>query len=146
VQGTSSANGQPIDGVMEFVKPDRSHIKLSSGGQTFEVIRIGTDTYTNIGGRWLKSPVANTAPSQNANIDPDKVVQDFTANKDNADLPRKGGVITVDGVQCQEWVAKEGTFCIGTRDSLPRRFVPASGDITLIFTDWNASITISPPI
>jgi hypothetical protein len=147
---TSKESGQNEQVLMEVVKPDKQHLKVSGGDQNVEVIQIGSDTYVNLGGTWTKSPAG--APMAADLFDPDEIVNGFNESASNGQTIVKGGTRTVGGAQCQDWTLQggdpsdAGTMCIGVNDNLPREFTAADGSATMTFSDWNAPITITAPI
>jgi hypothetical protein len=39
-----------------------------------------------------------------------------------------------------------GSMCVGLTDNLPRQFKTNDGKIVMTFSDWNAPLTIEPPL
>ncbi len=140
------------DMTLEVVMPDRFHVTMA---QTMEAIIIGKDIYLRLGDRWQK-----TVTPQGLDltiVDPKRYATQLTgttAVKDvtvemldgietrvyqyttTVNLPRM-----TQNVNCKVWV--------GVADNLPRK-VENSGDdgskSTIVFTDYNADITIKPPM
>jgi len=54
-------DGTSVDYSMEFVKPDRQHMTITTAGQTIESISIGSAQYLKMGPTWTK---AGTGASQ----------------------------------------------------------------------------------
>jgi hypothetical protein len=145
-----SQEGETFEMVYELVRPDRERTRISSEGQNIEFIRIGNDQYTNLTGEWVKT--AAEPGSAGVGVNPAEIVQGFNESLAGGDRVTRGNILTVNGVQCQEWVISaveaddSGTMCIGVQDNLPRRFQAADGSVTMTFTDWNSPIRIDPPI
>lgn len=145
IKSDTTGNGQFLG---EFVLPDRSHFTITANSQTIEVIRIGPDTYTKINGQWTKQPGVASAIT----TDPVKLVSDFSASQQAGKKVTKGHTKTVNGVQCQDWIitsasgANESSICIGLQDQLPYQASSANGKAVVDFYDYNAPITINPPI
>jgi hypothetical protein len=143
-------DGSTIDWTMEFVKPDRQHTRIVTGGQTIESISIGSADYVKTGPTWTKGPVAAGELGQMLPMsNPDDLAQSFKDSTASGDTMVKGPLDAVDGAQCQEWTitSSDGTHtsaCIGLGDNLPRRFTTPGGD--LYFSDFNAPLTIEAPI
>ena len=159
IQGTTS-QGQPMDGLVEIVRPDRQHVKMTLGDRTVETISIGSDSYTNLTGQWTKQPTSPQAagtqvpkpPQLFGGLDPDATVKAFDASSQNGATITKGGQDVVGGVGCQEWLMtrpsptqSSGSMCVGLTDNLPRQFKSNDGKIVMTFSDWNAPLTIDPP-
>jgi hypothetical protein len=146
---TNTGSSQTGDMVVEIVKPDRVHFKLTSRGQNIEIIQIGTDLYQNAGGQWVKMPPQAALP---LSFDANDIVQSFNEQTSQGQTVTKGGLGLVDGAPCQEWISqgpdpsKGGTMCLGLLDDLPRQFKSTDGSTTMTFTDWNSAISIDPPI
>lgn len=152
VQATiPSQQGPPVEMAYEVVRPDRLHMRTSQQGQSFEMIIIGSDSYMNAGGTWIKAPAGTPTGSgfaSNAN----QVIDDFNKSVQEGDTYTPGGPDVVNGAPCQQVMVTttnpqraNGTWCFGTADSLPRRFTsPAVG--TMLFTDWNAPLRIDAPV
>jgi hypothetical protein len=156
--------GQHQEVTYEFVRPDRLHVKSNrGGGGSSEQIYIGADTYTNRGAGWEKSTGGGTGQAIfavvgfNGSAKPGTPEYDDQqkALKDAGVTATKGGRSTRNGVACQEWNSvtttppATGALCIGLSDNLPVEIKSTSGDgatVTITFSDWNAPITINPPI
>jgi hypothetical protein len=160
---TTDPQGQALEVLMEVVKPDREHIKMTRGQAVVaEYISVGPDFYlADPSGKWTKLPVQSSAgaPAQTAILQaftPDAIMKGFNEGASKGDKLTRGGQSIVDGVPCQEWVhtpadttTGAGTMCIGLMDNLPRRFtVLAQNKVeqTVTFSDWNAQLGIDPPI
>ena len=150
---TTSDQGSPGQISMDIVRPDRQHIKLTMGQQTFEMIDIGTDHYMNINGKWTKT--TTKAPTANL-ADPQQSIDSFNKSVDSNTKITKGGTETVNGTPCQDWVvavsdsssdqSSGGTMCISLHNNLPVQFKDTTGKYVMTFSDWNAPIDIKPPI
>jgi hypothetical protein len=160
IQGTTT-QGQTMDGLVEIVRPDRQHVKMTLGGRTVETISIGSDIYTNLTGQWTKQPTspqpsgtaAPKPPQMFGGLDPDATVKAFDTSAQNGATITRGGQDVVDGVGCQEWLMtrpspsqSSGIMCIGLADNLPRQFKSNDGKIVMTFSDWNAPLTINAPL
>jgi hypothetical protein len=143
-------DGSTIDWTMEFVKPDRQHTRIVTGGQTIESISIGSTDYVKTGPTWVKSPVAAGDLGQMLPMsNPDDLAQSFKDSTASGDTLVKGSLDSVDGAQCRQWTittsdGEQTGACIGVGDNLPRRFTTPGGD--LYFSDFNAPLTIEAPI
>jgi hypothetical protein len=131
----------------EFVSPDKSHVTVSSSGQSFEYIEIGTTSYTKINGTWTK----HTGTSSDMSFDPNKLVADFNDSKQSGKKVTKGAVETVNGAKCQEWVSTDSdgastSLCVGLDNNLPIQAKSSDGKSVVDFYDYNAPITIQAPI
>jgi hypothetical protein len=145
--------GNVVDVIIEIVRPDRQHTKMSMGAQSLETINIGSDVYTNLGGKWNK--VASTAPSLPLAqfLNADELVGSFNDSVQRGDKLTLGGRDVIDGVPCQAFVSTpadltEGgsTMWIGIADNLPRRLELTSAKAAVItFSEWNGAIKIEPP-
>jgi LppX_LprAFG lipoprotein len=161
---SAEAGGQTtkITAEGDMVPPDKSHITMDMGGIKFEVITIGTDSYTKMGEQWTKSAVTQTASS-----DPSKMAE-------NVVLPKTGTKLadeSVDGVDCYHiqytgaemaasdpnyadlgdstvdvWVAKDTDLVkkmvIVVKDSAGA----VNSSITMNFTKYNEPVEITAPI
>ena len=150
-----------MDGLVEIVRPDRQHVKMTLGDRTVESISIGSDIYTNLTGQWTKQPTSPQAagtqvpkpPQLFGGLDPDATVKAFDASSQNGATITKGGQDVVSGVGCQEWLMtrpspsqSSGSMCVGLADNLPRQFKSNDGKIVMTFSDWNAPLTINAPL
>jgi hypothetical protein len=143
-------DGTTVDWKMDFIKPDRQHTQITTGGQTIESITIGSADYVKMGSTWSKSAVGSDEASQILPMaNPDDLAQSFKDSTASGDKMVKGGLDAIDGAQCQEWTitstdGEQTSACIGLNDNLPRRFTTPAGD--LYFTDFNAPLKIEAPI
>jgi hypothetical protein len=139
---STNAGGQAqIQGAMEAQLPDRFHLTTP----TIELISIGNDSYTKIGGNWTKSSGAGIG-----NI--------FQADELNAlatAVPSgqitKGGTDTVNGTKCQLYTQNTSSsstteYCVA--NNLPLRVVSTSGSTktTIVFSDFDKPVDIKAPI
>jgi hypothetical protein len=137
--------------LIEIVRPDRQHTKMTMGGQTFESISIGQDSYLYFNGKWTKT-TGKSASTLNIAANPSQTVDQINQGIKEGESLTKGGVSAVDSQPCQEWVFtgkdanSSGTMCIGLANNLPLQFKSADGKWVMKFSDWNASISIEPPI
>jgi len=137
---------------VENENPDKSHWVIDSGGQTIEIINIGSDSYINLGGTWTKTPSTDTAniPGMNS--------QDI-ANELSTPIPADAsfsskGSDTVNGVDCDVYEVKESdgtesTFYVGKKDHLLYKIDASSSDGTkteIIISNFNADFNITAPI
>jgi hypothetical protein len=154
VTTASAATGHSTTAAIEVVKPDRLHLKANlGGGKTYEIIAIGQDAYINLGGTWTKSP----APVPTSSIvggDPQTILNQITTSQKTRTLTR-GGTSQVNGAPCQQytWTPAAsvgsnvgGTVCIDLKTSLLDQFKSTDGKTVLIYSDWNAPISIVAPI
>ncbi len=147
----SKEEDSPGTVVVEFVRPDRAHIKANVQDETVDMIEIGQDIYVNVDGKWTKmslqsSPAAAMIPN------PQTTEDAINKSLQEGNSLTKGGVSAVDGQPCQEWVYKSkdsnesGTVCVGLASNLPLQIKTSDGKVTMKFSDWNAPITIEPPM
>jgi len=135
----------------EVVRPDRSHVKLTMGGQTaIESIQIGQDQYNFFNGKWTKQTAPGNIPT-NLLSDPQEIINGFNDSLASGDSVTRGNLVTIEGKSCQQWIltsadpASSGTMCVGVSDYLPVEFRSADGKYVMRFSDWNAPIAINPP-
>jgi hypothetical protein len=137
--------------VMELVRPDRAHMKATVQGETVDVIEIGQDVYVNIEGKWTKMSLSSS-PAAAMMGNPQATEEEINKSLQEGNSLTKGSRTTVDGQQCQEWVytSKDesggGTVCVSVATNLPVQIKTSDGKVTMKFSDWNAPITIEPPI
>ena len=143
-------DGSTVDWKMDFVKPDRQHTQITTGGQTIESISVAGADYVKFGETWKKSALGSDQGNQVLPIsNPDDLAQSFKDSSASGDKMVKGSTDTIDGTQCQEWTitssdGEQTSACIGLSDNLPRRFTTPGGD--LYFSDFNAPLKIEAPI
>ena len=153
---TNAPSGQSGTFVVDIVKPDRMHTTMDMGGQKFETIEIGTTSYVKVGSTWRKlTTTANPATSAALlSNDPQKLMDQMTTSQKDGSLT-KGTLDNVDGTACQNWVwtaaagsssKSNGTICIGVHNNLPVQFKTSDGTVVAKYSDWNAPISIQPPI
>jgi hypothetical protein len=140
---TVESDGEKEEGRIEVVLPDR--FRLEMGG--VQMISIGNDFWINVGGTWMKQAGAGFGAS--IGFTPAEMRAGIAAL---ATLPNvtRGGTDTVGGRRCQIYRVTEDdeTTEICVDDSnLPLRVVSTSDGekSTVIFTDFNANISIQPP-
>ncbi len=137
--------------LIEIVRPDRMHLKGTIGGQPFESVRIGQDTYLYFNGKWTKT-TGTSAGAVNIGPDPSQTADQINQGLKEGWSVTKGEVSAVDGQPCQEWVvthkdaSSSDTICVGLGNNLPLQIKPADGKWVMKFSDWNAPITIEPPM
>ncbi len=141
--------GQGGGGVVniEVVMPDRFHMV----GDGNEVILIGSTTYRKINNQWQRGETFIPSPL----VDP-KVFEAFLAAI-KPDVKLLGPEV-LDGTPTLVYElttpllpAKTSKFWIAVSDGLPRKYEETSADnplskMTIIYSDYNADITINPPI
>jgi len=146
---TIESPGQPKqEATMEVVLPDKFHMTFSggSGVPAVEMISIGNDAYLKAGPTWIKQAGAGGG----ALFDPGDI-SGAISDLGEAGGAKKGGTETVDGKRCQVYSYTSGSetteVCVSS-DNLPLRVVTTSGSekTTIVFTDYNANITIKAPI
>ena len=146
---TMESPGQPKqEATMEVVLPDKFHMTFSggSGVPAVEMISIGNDAYLKAGPTWIKQAGAGGG----ALFDPGDI-SGAISDLGEAGGAKKGGTETVDGKRCQVYSYTSGSetteVCVSS-DNLPLRVVTTSGSekTTIVFTDYNANITIKAPI
>jgi hypothetical protein len=148
----TAQQGAQASQLIELVKPDREHFKMTAGPQTIEQIRIGQDSYTNANGQWTKTTSAAPLPPILGGLGDAAGLAKQLGALNQTDTVTKGAVDTINGDQCQEWQyvdanpSKSGAICIGLSDKLPRQMKVGGGQATITFSDWNAPISIEPPV
>jgi hypothetical protein len=144
--------GNPIDVVMEVLRPDRQHTTMSVAGQSLESITIGSDLWTNRAGTWTKVSTSAPMSPMAQFVNADEIVSSFDEGVQRGDKITLGGREMTDGVLCQAIVItpadpndEASTLWVGVADNLPRRLELAQTHATLTFNDWNAALRIEPP-
>ena len=137
-------DGKTTTTVTEAVPPNKIHMTSDA----IEMIVIGDDIYTKMGGTWNKT----TNPGTAAQYGKSYATQDIIVSA------RKEGAEAVSGVACDKYVytAKVGdnppmdiTVWIGVKDGLPYKIVTkpnATMTTTQTLYDINADIKIEPPV
>jgi len=130
---TTVASGSEVS--MEIECPNKVHTTSKTAGNTSEMVAIDTAMYMKAGGKWMKSPVAGTAPTVCATP-----TTTGTTNTSGGASPEvtKGANTTINGVACQEWTigaaAASTTYCIGS-DNYPVQIKTSAATVT--YSDWN---------
>jgi hypothetical protein len=151
VTAESNDPASPATLIMEIVRPDRAHTKISAGGKSFETVVIGKDVFVNLTGKWTKTTM-DSAPQVDLFGSPQATEERIDKTIQEGDSLTKGALSTVDGQPCQEWnyQSKDGkdsvTVCVGLANNLPLQIKTSNPKGTMKFSDWNAPITIEPPI
>ena len=132
---------------MDVVCPDKSHMTSKAGGREVEMIRLGDDSYTRMGSKWMKMPGMKQPPvCGGATAPPESAAAAKAPALDPNIKLTKGGTETVNGETCNDynWTAngKTSTVCIGN-DHLPRLMKTAEATIT--YSNWNKPATIEAP-
>jgi hypothetical protein len=143
-QVTIETSGQPAQQAnLEYVAPNRYHFTINAAGLgSLELISIGSDSYTKLGTTWMKQSGGGLGQLFD--------VESITDAVSNLDGYTKGGTANVNGKNCQLYsrtvAAETEEICVA--DDLPVRFVNQSGTekVTVVFSDFNANITINAPI
>ncbi len=137
-------DGKTTTTVTEAVPPNKIHMT----SDTIEMIVIGDDIYTKMGGTWNKTTNPGTAAQYSKSY----------ATQDTIVSARKEGAEAILGVTCDKYVytAKVGdnppmdiTVWIGVKDGLPYKIVTkpnATMTTTQTLYDINADIKIEPPV
>lgn len=157
ITATGGQTNQTYNMDVEVVKPDRWHSKMVVGGQTIESYVIGPDVYTYFNGKWTKTTIRRTPTAQGGlgtftSSDPSTTINQLNQSINQGEKLTKGTLATVNGTPCQEWVITSttaggsGTMCVGLASNLPLQFKSADGKVVMTFYDFNAPITINPPI
>lgn len=137
-----------VEMVMEVACPDKMRTTTNSGGMMVEMVRVGKETYTKAGKKWMKMPAAGQ---------PESVCG--AAAGGSAQMPKldanvkmtKGGTQMVNGESCTDWTTTvtdaqgkqaSSTMCVGN-DNLPRQI--RSGDAVMTYSDWNKPVSIEAP-
>ncbi|MBI4790977.1 MAG: hypothetical protein HY782_28440 [Chloroflexi bacterium] len=135
---------------LEVVTPDRFHMT----SKQMEIVLIGNTVYLKLGNTWQKVPLPQGIDLSLA--DPKKYADEIAASTD----VKLVGVETLDGTPTiiyQYTVNIKGPpaqkitskVWVGATDNLPRKVESAptaTQKTTILFTDYNANITINPPI
>jgi hypothetical protein len=153
VTSTDTAQNQAGTLQVDVVKPDRLHTKAELGGQLFEAITIGHDSYVRLAGKWTKLTSSGLPASEMIlSSDPQKVLGEIDSAAEQKGTVTKGEVDQVGGMPCQEWLLTPadtsqigGSMCIRAIDHLPLQFKTADGKVVAQYSDWNAPIDIEPP-
>ncbi len=149
--------GKSVQVEVEVSCPDKEHTTSTMNGRTFESIHLGNDSYTKIGGQWMRMPATRTALANcgMGTLRPARDQMDPMAELDKAKIT-PAGLDTVNGSPCQEYQieptagAEPGskdvtsTVCIGVTDHLPRQ-MKAEG-MTVTWSDWNQPVSIAAPM
>ena len=148
--------GKSVQVEVEVSCPDKEHTTSTMNGRTFESIHLGDDSYTKIGGQWMRMPATRTALANcgMGTLKPARDQADPMAALDKAQIT-PAGLDTVNGSPCQEYqIATTATepgskdvtsmVCIGVSDHLPRQ-MKVEG-MTVTWTDWNQPVSIAAPM
>lgn len=149
--------GKTVEVEVEVSCPDKEHTTSTMNGRTFESIHLGNDSYTKIGGQWMRMPATRTALANcgMGTLRPARDQADPMAELDKAKIT-PAGLDTVNGSPCQEYQiettagAEPGskdvtsTVCIGVTDHLPRQ-MKVEG-MTVTWSDWNQPVSIAAPM
>jgi hypothetical protein len=138
---------------VEVVKPDRLHTTAELGGQVFESITIGQDSYVRLAGKWTKLTSGPLPTSEMIlSSDPQKFLAQIDSATQLKGTVTRGSIDQIGGMSCQEWRwtpadtnKTGGSMCIRVSDNLPLQFETADGNVVAQYTDWNAPIAIEPP-
>jgi hypothetical protein len=78
---------------VDVVKPDRLHTKAELGGQVFEAITIGQDSYVRLAGKWTKLTSSGLPASDLIlSSDPQKVLSQIDSATQLKGTVSKGGI------------------------------------------------------
>jgi hypothetical protein len=147
---------------VEIVCPDRVRVTAETTSGRLEVVAIGAQAFGRTGdGGWIKVPLSfvNAPPiCSGATWRPDGqdlgTLLEAMTNLALSEQPI--GPREVNGVACQDWEARDkvpatdqGAFpailmCLGTADKRPMQITLP--DATWTFAEWNADLTIEPPL
>ncbi len=129
------------EATLAVIVPDRLQFKLG----TTEYIGIGADNYVKIAADWAKTPRGVDLPLSPSEISTQ--LRELTRSE-----VTKGASETVDGKRCQVYNVthpggRKAEYCISS-DNLVLRYVSQEGTakITVVFSDFNATFEIRPPI
>jgi hypothetical protein len=130
----------------ELVAPDRMHLTMSLASQgEVEIILIGTDSYVKVGNSWTRQSIPGLDAA--SVFDADEIASDIENLQKDA---TRGSTATVNGKACQIYTSTiaGGSFETCIADNLPQRmfYESAGSKVTIVFSDFNANITISPPV
>jgi len=141
-------DARDVSGTVEVALPDRYHVTGMAAGKPFQLIVIGDTTYLREGTAPWRTVAAEVGAQYISlhlgDFNPEAIATSL-APPDAAILP--GDTETIHGVPCQDWHAgagdREVILCVGADNLLYR----ASGEqFSIEFYDFNAEITITPPI
>jgi len=149
------ADGSSSDVQMEFVRPDRTRVRVSTAGETVELVVVGNEVFENLTGTWQKAD--------------DVVASAFHLERDDPLMTSlAAGELTVmelgtadsRGTACRRWeitlpvdqvadaeAPRTTTWCVSTADDtlIEQVMETPSTRTTIYFTAWNAPITIEKP-
>jgi hypothetical protein len=132
-----------METLYEFVLPDKYRMVSDFA----EMIVIGNDLYMKTGDTWTKTPGGGAGAA----------VADVGVTEDEILEARLEGTEDVEGMQAQKYVYTaqvgdnppiEVTAWIGVDDGLPYKIVTSmeGSTVTQMLYDFNADITIEPPV
>lgn len=153
-QATMTMAGGPMGEMksdMDFVAPDRFHMRMNMGGQPMEVIMIGSESYMKMGGQWMKNP-------SQAQQEMPKWDQELKKSLDTAEVQDLGEE-SVNGVQARKFQVKltqpqpaDTTTWFGP-DGLPVQVVTSASaggqtmSSTIVYSRYNdPAISIEAPL
>ena len=147
---------------VEIVCPDRVRVTAETTSGRLEVVAVGDQAFGRTGdGGWIEVPLSFVnAPA---------ICSGATWRPDGPDLgalleamtklavsEQPIGPRSVNGVACQDWEARDQApasdqggsaailMCLGTADKRPMQITLP--DATWTFAEWNADLTIEPPL
>jgi hypothetical protein len=145
---------------MLIVRPDRLHLIAldpDTGAPATEIIKIGNETWTKFGDRWIHSPEGAESPIDTSQLwSPDDLsprdTGTSTVQMSYEELPPE----TLDGVPCDRWRItieipgmgkSETTAWIGQADGLPRQVISVTpeGIRQLQRYSYDGDIDVQPP-
>lgn len=150
VSNGTATPGTTSQVVLEYIRPDRYHYKITGvSGISEEIYVIGQTTYVKTGGTWIKTTLPGTPTVPLASADPKSALAATAQDK----VVRQG-TETVDGVQCRVWLITNPTnasfqMWIGVSDHLVRKLVVTQANgtrVTVTITNYDGGFSINPPI
>jgi hypothetical protein len=142
---TVESQGTREQATMEFVMPDRFRMTV----QGIQIISIGQDLWMNLGTGWQKQAGAGIGAMMP--LTPSDIQESILEMSQTSAVTRKG-TDTVGGIRCQIFEVRDDEYgeiseiCVAD-NNLPIRVVStvANEKTTVIFSDFNANISIQAP-
>jgi len=142
-----NARGQQID--IDMVKPGKMHITMSGGKMAMEMIKIDSDTYMKMGGSWRKFTFPGMDEMIKSYVNVRSLAADRPADATFTDL----GMSAIDGVPMHEYevvsspTSDPADIYVGADGFIHDMTVKGkNGPATIVFSAYNAPVTIAAPI
>jgi len=141
---TVTSRGKTIEG--DFVAPDRMHVTVAGR----EVIRIGSTTYFNANGSWMKISAPGASAMMFGPVDDVRNVGAHPNDMIVTDLgPKTAGGISYHAYSVRSSSSPSASICYLDRDGMLARVesTGADGSIsTVLFSRFNAPVKIDAPV